>query len=327
VQRKVRAINQEAARCQRVVQNLLSFARHHHPEKGPVDLNGVVRSVMQLLEYQLRVEGVDVDLDLSRDLPPVRADRHQLQQVVLNLVNNAHHAMQDAPRRGRLSVVSRVRGGRVVLTIEDNGVGIPRDQLRRVFDPFFTTKEVGRGTGLGLSLAYGCISEHGGEIRAESRPGEWTRFIVELPGLPGRAATARAAAQHAASPRRVPAGRDVLVVDDEPNIALVIAEALTADGHRVEVVHNGRDARESIDRRRFDLVITDLKMPEMSGRELYENLLRHAPEMATRVIFSTGDTVSQETLEFLRSTGGRYLTKPFKLADLHAAVDEALRIT
>jgi two-component system NtrC family sensor kinase len=320
--RKVQSISQQAVRCQRIVRGLLSFARHHPSEKAPVDLNGVVREVLQLLEYPLRSDGVELDLALDPDIPAVLGDSHQLQQVVLNLLTNAQHAIQASPRRGRLSARTHARDARVVLVVEDNGGGIAPEHLRRVFDPFFTTKTVGKGTGLGLSLAYGCITEHGGEIRVESAFGEWTRFTIELP-----ASTVRLRVPELPHATVLPVGPPsrILVVDDEPDVAAVIAEALSAQGHVVEIAADGLQARGAIADRRFDLVISDLRMPEMDGRALDAFLRRLDPAAAPRLVFSTGDTVTPETVAFLRSSGRRYVTKPFSLGNLLRVVEETLR--
>ncbi|MGD8376034.1 MAG: ATP-binding protein [Acidobacteriota bacterium] len=326
--RKIRGISEQAARCQRVVQNLLSFARNHEPEQGPVDINGMIRSVIHLMGPPLRVDGIELRQELSGDLPAVRGDVHQLQQVLLNLVTNAHQAIRSAAAEGgaagHISIRTAPVDGRVRIVVEDDGPGILPGHLNRVFDPFFTTKEVGVGTGLGLSLAYGCITEHGGEIRVESRPGAGARFLIDLPGAAVR--------ERPEAPLAVPArptggglsSRDVLVVDDEPAIAELIAEALRAAGHHVDIVHDGRVARERLREQRYDLVLTDLKMPHMSGVDLYEDLERTDPEMAGRMIFSTGDTVSRETAAFLRRFEDRCLTKPFRLHDLHAVVERVL---
>ena len=324
VLRKIGGITQQAVRCQRIVQNLLSFARDHHPAKVPVDFNGVVRSVMQLLEYQLRVDGIQISLDLSPELPAVRGDVHELQQVLLNLVTNAHHALQESPGQRRLSITTSATDDGVRLVMEDNGPGIAPEHLRRVFDPFFTTKGVGKGTGLGLSLAYGCIREHGGNIRADNRPGEGARFIIDLPTAGPAVEAPPLLAPAPEGPRAPRSVREILVADDEPAIATFIAEALRADGHRVDVVHDGQQARERIRIRRYDLIVTDLKMPRMSGRELYEDLARTDPAVAERIIFSTGDTVSRETVDFLRRFGDRCLTKPFRLTELQALIDRLL---
>ena len=324
VKEKVHTIHREALRCQRIVQNLLSFARNRHPERAPVDLNGVIRSVLQLLEYPLRIDGIALDVRLSPDLPAVRGDGHLLQQVVLNLTNNAHHAMQEAGRPGRLRIQSSYGSGRVRLVVEDNGIGIPPDRCGKIFDPFFSTKVVGKGTGLGLSLAYGCIQEHGGEIKVDSQAGEWTRFTIELPASPGLEAPAPPQEDRPSVRDWTGAPADILVVDDEPAVAEIISEVLQSGGHRVTVVHDGLAAWAHLENGAVDLVLSDLKMPRMGGRELYEEIRRRRPELAGKIIFTTGDTVGRATREFLRRTGRPYLTKPFQIADLQDVVDRTL---
>ncbi len=323
-QEKIRTIHREAYRCQRIVQNLLSFARNQNPERRPTDLNAAVQAVIRLLEYSLRVDDVEMILELSPDLPAVMGDAHQLQQVILNLVNNAQHALREVAGPRRLRISTAHRDDWVVVQVEDNGVGIPPDKLGKVFDPFFSTKAVGKGTGLGLSLAYGCIKDHGGEIRVQSPPGRGTCFTLDLPAtsapIAGRVAEPSAPVQARKSVR----SRRILVVDDEPSVAAVIAEVLSASGHRVEVAHDGREARERIRGGAVDLIITDLMMPHVSGHELYEDVRRLSPELAARMIFSTGDTVSEGTRDFLRRTGNAYLTKPFQIATLLEVVEEAL---
>jgi len=323
-QEKIRTIHREAYRCQRIVQNLLSFARNQNPERRPTDLNVAVKAVIRLVEYSLRVNDVEIILELSPELPAVMGDAHQLQQVILNLVNNAQHALEEVARPRRLRISTMNREDRVVVQVEDNGVGIPPDKLSKVFDPFYSTKAVGKGTGLGLSLAYGCITEHGGEIRVQSPPGQGTCFSMELPAsteqIVGRADVPSIPVRTSKPVRSC----SILVVDDEPNVAEVMAEVLRAAGHRVEVAHDGREARKRIAEGGVELIITDLMMPHVSGHELYEELRQQAPELAARMIFSTGDTVSEATREFLRQTGNPYLAKPFQISALLEIVETAL---
>jgi two-component system NtrC family sensor kinase len=321
---KLRTIHQEAFRCQRIVQNLLSFARNQHPERGPTDLNGAVKAVIRLLEYSLRVDDVEIHLDLSADLPAVMGDAHELQQVVLNLVSNAQHALQQVSRPRRLQITTACRDDRVLVLVEDNGIGIPPESVGKVFDPFFSTKSVGKGTGLGLSLAYGCVTEHGGEIRVESPPGQGTRFTMELPATTRPAGESTSESSSPVRFRKSIRSCRILVVDDEPSVAEVIAEVLGATGHTVQVAHDGGEARECLKKECFDLIITDLMMPGVSGHELYEEVRQHSPALASRMIFSTGDTVSEATREFLQRTGNLYLTKPFQIVDLQDLVEQAL---
>ncbi|MDR7414917.1 MAG: ATP-binding protein [Armatimonadota bacterium] len=177
--RAMGVILQEAERARRIVQNLLTFARQRAHERGPVDVNAALEQTLALRRYELERAGVEFALDLARDLPFIEGDLFQLQQVFLNLINNAAQALAGA--RGRIEIRTTHREGRVVVEVADTGPGIPPEHLHRIFDPFFTTKDVGQGTGLGLSISYGIVRDHGGEIYAENRPEGGARFVIELP--------------------------------------------------------------------------------------------------------------------------------------------------
>jgi C4-dicarboxylate-specific signal transduction histidine kinase len=173
-------IAEETSRAARIVQNLLLFARHYTPERRPCSLADQVRRVLELKGYQLRQDGVNVVTEF-KDCAPVWADENQIQQVLLNLVQNAHQAM--ARQTGRRELVLRVRpnGDGAAIEVLDSGPGIPSDVLPRIFDPFFTTKPPGEGSGLGLSVSYGIIAEHGGRLQAGNRAEGGAAFIIELP--------------------------------------------------------------------------------------------------------------------------------------------------
>ncbi len=181
--RHVELIFKSAERCQKIVQSLLSFARRQQPERKPVQPNKLIEDVLEMVAYPLRTSNVKVISHLSPKLPLILADGHQIQQVVLNIINNARQAIEAHEGSGRITLTTNNDAKMVRIVIHDNGPGIPPENLRRIFDPFFTTKEVGKGTGLGLSLCYGIIHEHGGNIIAESRPGEGATFTIELPVL------------------------------------------------------------------------------------------------------------------------------------------------
>ncbi len=176
-------ILQEADRARRIVQNLLTFARQRAHERGPVDVNAAIEQTVALRRYELERAGITFVLDLAADLPAIEGDLFQLQQVFLNLINNAAQAM--AGSGGRIEIRTARAGDRVRIEVADTGPGIPPEHLHRIFDPFFTTKEVGQGTGLGLSISYAIIRDHGGEISAENRPEGGARFIIELPVASG----------------------------------------------------------------------------------------------------------------------------------------------
>jgi two-component system NtrC family sensor kinase len=324
-QRKVGAINSEASRCHRIVQNLLRFARKQAPERRPVDLNSVVGSVVQLLGYQLQSDNIALDVDLDREMRSIVGDFHALAQVFVNIVNNAHHAMKEKGGRGVLRIATRCDGLTCRVEVSDTGPGIRPHHLKKIFDPFFSTKEVGKGTGLGLSLAYGTVKDHGGQISARSRPEQGTSFIVELPAVATLEEAPAAAKAVAVRGELVQGGKRILVVEDEASLSEMICEALSAEGHQVDRAGDGVTASKKVKEGSYDLIISDLKMPNMGGRELYDAVHRMDPDLARRIIFSTGDSVSADTQAFFRQIGNPYLTKPFNLRDLYNAVNTALR--
>ncbi|MBI3029234.1 MAG: PAS domain S-box protein [Candidatus Rokubacteria bacterium] len=316
-------IAKAAERCARIVKNFLALARQQPPERSRVELNRVVREAVELLAYPLRVDNVEVTLDLAEELPALWADPHQLHQVVVNLVSNAHHAMRDmeSPRRLTLATSYEHNRGWVNLEVRDTGPGIPPEIQRRIFEPFFTTKPVGQGTGLGLSLCRGIVEGHGGIIRVESQPGQGALFVVELPAEAPPRAEPEAARPEAQRP--IP-GKTILVVDDEPEVAGILAELLAADGHQVETAANGLQALDKLRERRYDLILSDLRMPGLDGPGLYRELERRDPRLLRRVIFLTGDTLRQESQEFLERAGVPSLTKPFDAAEVRRLVQQAL---
>ena len=212
----------------------------------------------------------------------------------------------------------------VILEINDDGPGIPEDVQPKVFDPFFTTKEVGQGTGLGLTVAYAIVQEHGGRIRLESHPGSGTSFYVELPVTgsklppsPLRRSSPRAAMEPAP-------GGSILLVEDETALATAVMDALSDAGYLVEHAGDGEEALIKVRDQAFDLVICDLKMPRLDGMAFYRTLAMAVPGLARRVIFVTGDVAGTDAERFLADSGCRWLAKPFRLADLLRAVRDSL---
>jgi two-component system NtrC family sensor kinase len=323
-------INNLALRCQKIVQNLLSFARKQKPERKLSDINEILERTVELRSYEMQVNNVELVRELERDLPKTIADAHQLQQVFLNVLTNAEQAMLEANGRGRLAIRTRSDriDNRIEIEIQDDGPGIPEAHLTKIFDPFFTTKQVGKGTGLGLSLSYGIIKEHGGNIYARTRPGGGATFTIELPLI------SRLQEAPALTPDLTPEAfhfenlvRDkrILVVDDEKYILDFFVEVFQMFPIRVDTANNGRAAMEKMRQKEYDLIITDFKMPEMSGKELFEWVRSERPQLERHIIFVTGDTVSAETRSFFESTPNRYLAKPFKIEEVKQVIQETLQ--
>ena len=322
-------INNLATRCQRIVQNLLSFARKQKPERTLTSVNEILGRTVELRSYELQVNNIELVLELDPQLPRTIADAHQLQQVFLNVITNAEQAMLETRGRGRLTIRTRndIAGGRIVVEVTDDGPGIPEQHLTKIFDPFFTTKEVGKGTGLGLSLAYGIIKEHAGNIYARSRLGEGSTFVIELPvigDLHEVASLAEELAPQGLHFENLVRGKRILVVDDEKYILDFFVEVLQMYPVEVDTACDGRAAMDMMQLHEYDLIITDFKMPQMSGRELFEWIKEHRPHLAPRIVFVTGDTVSPETRSFFESTANRYLAKPFRIEEVREVVQQTL---
>lgn len=317
-------IVQAAERCARIVNNFLALARQRPPERHPVHLNQVVREAVELLAYPLRVDSVEVYFDLAEELPVLRADAHQLHQVVVNLVANAHQAMRETPLPRRLTLATGVAesGGRVWLEVRDTGPGIAPKVYERIFEPFFTTKPPGVGTGLGLSLCQSIIAGHGGVISVVCPEAAGAVFRVELPVEAPEAAAVQVA-QGIVQP--MVRGKRILVVDDEPGISGVLAEVLQLDGHVVETVANGEAALAKLQEQAYDVIVSDIRMPELDGPGLYWEMERRDPSLLHRVVFLTGDTLNAGTREFLEQTGVPCLSKPFALSDVREIVQRILQ--
>ncbi|NPV09427.1 MAG: response regulator [Anaerolineae bacterium] len=313
----VENILRSAERSRRIVRNLLTFARRQRTERRMVDVNEIIRQTIEIQAYQLRVDNITVETQLEPDLPFTAADSSQLQQVFLNVIMNAHQAIRSIRDRGKITVTSRLARPDVIrISIEDDGPGVAPEIAGRIFDPFFTTKEVGVGTGLGLSICYGIVSGHGGRIWVDSPPGGGATFIIELPVQKVVASVDKPAEP----PPEIYAGTRVLVVEDEVAVAAVLHRLLTKKGCQVESVGSAVEALQRLESGRYDVIISDIRMPGMSGIALWEQLRTERPEQASKVIFVTGDMASVDTSEFLRSAGQPVLPKPFGADELARAM-------
>jgi signal transduction histidine kinase/CheY-like chemotaxis protein len=323
--RHLELIFKSALRCRKIVQSLLSFARRHPPERKPVSVNRLIEEVLEIVAYQLRTSNVDVVCHFAQDLPLVLADGHQIQQVILNLINNARQAIEGHQDSGRITVTTGLKNHFLRLTIEDNGPGIPPENLSRIFDPFFTTKEVGKGTGLGLSLCYGLVQEHGGRIIAASEPGKGATFTIDLPATPDAPLSEKASFGAAdLQARGEGVGKKILLVDDEEILLEMVGDGLKRHGYEVVTARGGEEALRELQTQRIDAICTDIKMPGLNGRRLFDSIRATRPETARRVIFMTGDVVNESLQLFLEQEQVTCLTKPFELGDLRQAIKKTL---
>jgi signal transduction histidine kinase/CheY-like chemotaxis protein len=321
--RYVDTICSEADRAGKIVRNLLTFARKHPPEKKYLGLNGIVEKTLELKAYHFRSSQIEVDKDLAADLPLTMLDFHQIQQVILNLLNNAEQAMGESGRGGRIHVSTRAAGDRLELRVSDTGPGIPPEIQDRIFEPFFTTKKEGKGTGLGLSLCYGIVQEHGGTIAIENGPEKGATFLVRLPVLEEPPALPLGNAE---GPAGKPAsGLRLLVIDDEPSIQNFLVDLLRSRGHAVDTASDVPEAIRKIERNGHDVIISDMKMPRGTGKDIYAAAARRSPLLARRIIFTTGDGASAATQQFVRETGNEVLLKPCRIEEIEQAIARATR--
>jgi signal transduction histidine kinase/CheY-like chemotaxis protein len=353
---ELKAIRDNANRAAGIVRNLLTFAGRTSSARGWQQINRIVADALATRETQLTSAGIEVRFEPAERLPLVYVDQSRLEDVIVNLIENAEAAIASRREGQSLSpiVPERARGeilvttrreaepDRILIDVADNGSGLNVEVLTRVFDPFFTTREVGKGTGLGLSVCYGIVREHGGHISVSNRAIGGAVFTVELPVMAESVIAATAAARlRPASDDETPAPepalsppaleprepgqtakrRTALVVDDEESNAALVRRVLAGAGYDVESTTLSRRALVMIERTAYDAVIADVKMPELSGQELYGRVCQIRPEMARRFIFITGDIDGDDTRQFLNETRCTYFLKPFNLEKLTAAVD------
>jgi signal transduction histidine kinase/CheY-like chemotaxis protein len=345
---EARQIYQEAERASAILRQLLLSARESRPERRRVALNQVVSRTLELQRFSLAADNVHVQLDLDPVLPFVQGDPGQLQQVLVNLIGNARQAIEEQGKGGTVRVKTRrVSDQRVLLEVSDDGPGIPQAIQARIFDPFFTTKPAGVGTGLGLAIVLGIVREHGGRLHLTSNVGQGSVFSIELPAtatvempLPatGGAPPTRPQLEPllASEPLETAyaggalgdwAGNRVLVLEDEPTVARLIADVLEDEGLRVDVLLDPREALDRTAREDYALAICDMKMPELDGEHFYQALALAQNPLRERFLFVTGDVLAAHTREFLERNHLPHVAKPFRVEELTEKIRSVLEAT
>ncbi len=324
----------QAHRASKVVRGLLDFARQRPSERKPTQINTVLQSTIDLLAYELRTYNIIVETEFAPEIPPLSADIHQLQQVFVNLINNALQAMSAEKDEGTLiirtvypAISAFNKEDSVLIVVQDDGPGIPEEHITRIFDPFFTTKTETGGTGLGLSVCHGIITDHQGLIWAENGAERGTIFFIELPiikpkkskEIPDDTIIARPVAETAVKER-------ILVIDDEISVLTILTRILRRNGYSVDGVNSGTKALENLQKEKYDLIISDLRMPDMCGQELYHHLMAGNFGENSHFIFITGDAITPKLHAFLHETNAIVLEKPFEMNDfLHTVKQQFIQ--
>ncbi len=308
----VQKVFKQAQRTQRVVQNLLSFARQRKPQKGQVDLRRVLEDTLALRDYDLKLNNITVEREFSAILPTTTADAHQIEQVFLNIINNSVDAMLAAARTGLLKVRIYAEGPHVCAEFQDSGPGMK--EPHRVFDPFYTTKTVGKGTGLGLSICYGIVKEHHGDIQAMNAPSGGALIRVLLPSSVGVVGP---------QPESQPVRREtllqgrILLADHEETVLDFEREVLTGAGAEVVCVRQGSEALARLESEHYDAAILDISLPGVcSGLEMYRSVIEKRPQLRKRMIVTLTNVNDPAVQAFLEETGVPCIVKPFQVADL-----------
>jgi signal transduction histidine kinase len=346
--RQIRQILTEAERAKAILQQLLHNARESKAELHPVSLNEVVLQALEVQQQSLAQENIHLEVDLDSACPLVYGDAGQLQQVLMNLTGNARQALDRSGKSGTIRVRTKQIGDqRVLLEIADNGPGIPKEIVGRIFDPFFTTKPAGIGTGLGLAIVSGIVREHGGFVKVASPPNGGAIFSIALPAASTAPGEARSLPQLLATsdPHQGylgstvssqivpgPAAGDsanpsfqgisragshrILVVEDEPTVARLIADVLEDEGFQVDVLFDGQEALKQAARETYDLVVCDMKMPWLDGQHFYKALVQADNSLNERFLFVTGDVLSPRTHQFLERHHLPHVAKPFRMEEL-----------
>jgi len=307
-----------------IVRQLLAFARNMQPTRTMVDINDIVSQTLRLREHQLRIANINVLTELAPNLPHTLADPGQIQQVFLNIVLNAETEMKSAHGQGTLMVKTEWVNDTIRISFKDNGPGISTENLSNIFDPFFTTRKIGEGTGLGLSVCHGIITEHNGRIYAQSQLDNGATFIVELPIVSEPAAAQMPIVADKETQQVCTRLGSILIIDDDQLLLKFLEEFLITKGYDVDAIDNANDALKVFTSKRHNIILMDLLMPDMSGIELYQRFQRMDKSVGSRVLIITGDTLGKPTRAFLQRTGVPYIEKPFDTDALMIKLDEIM---
>lgn len=319
IKKNLQTIADQAERAVTIVKNLLKFSRKHEERKSPININEVLEDTLNLHKYRLHTDHIEIRRNIKKKLLPVMGNSGQLQQVFMNIIMNAHYEMISAHGKGVLKVTTGLEDNEIIITLENDGPLIPEDKLDSIFDPFYTTKEAGEGTGLGMYISFGIIQDHSGRIRVENINNSGVRFTISLPVLSKEEEEeAKAEGEYAKKQACI------LIVDDEDPIREWLGEVLIDEGFTVIPAKNGKEAMDILKGREFDIVISDVKMPDISGLDLAKWVYENKPECIKKFFFATG-VIDKEIGDFCTKYGCNAITKPFREKDLLEAINKTLK--
>ncbi|MDD4923453.1 MAG: response regulator [Dehalococcoidales bacterium] len=321
---QVEIIANGSRRVADIVKRLLTFARQHKPAKAMVNVNELIENTLNMRNYVLKTNNIDVNVQYDTGIPLITIDPGQIQQVFLNLIINAEYSMRKTGKAGELKIVTQKIGDKIRIAFSDSGLGISEENIKKLFQPFFTTKPVGEGTGLGLSLSRSIIAEHGGTISVESEVNNGATFIIELPVTQGYVQDESFESAPSLKTKDNIKKINVLVVDDEPTIRQFIKSTLNTSDYAVETIGDPYEAMQKIVGNNYDLIIIDIRMPGMSGQELFEKAVNDKPYMSKKVLFTTGDSSNSEVKNFLQKYNLHSISKPFDRQTLESKIREVL---
>ncbi len=319
---RIEKISRSAERCAKIVKTFLAMARQRPARLEPLDIDSLLKTAADVMGYSLGGQETTITTEVAPGIPEIRADPEQITQVIINLVINAQNAIADSGKGGAIVIAAGFnRKSRMLeISVSDDGPGIPDAIKPRIFEPFFTTKDVGKGTGIGLAFCHRTIHSHNGRIWLDPDHRDGSRFVIALPAGDEPPLQPAADAGKAAGL----AGVRALVVDDEEDVADLISEILRRDGCAVTIATSGAEALEHLGRGGYDVVLSDLNMPEMDGRGLFDAIRQSHREMAGRIAFITGDSMGPASQKFLGESKSPYLEKPISPIELRKLVQGLL---
>lgn len=334
---RARKVMQATERCAGMIKDFLMVARRQPRDQQKVDVARLLRDAVQALAPALEADRIEVDVQVEEPTPTVIGDREQLRHAIANLLGNAHHAMQDTTGPRRLTCTIRLdpASHRLHLAIADTGCGVPEPLHARIFEPFFGAFPTKRGSGLGLTVVQSVVEGHGGTVEVASSLDAGATFTIALPvmapaedlldGLPtARGRTAPAGVEPLVSPPAPAGGASILLVEDKPEVATMLTDMLSIDGHHVDTAVDGLRALDRLEEIAYDVVLSDVRMPGLDGPGLYEELERRHPRLRQRVIFCTGEALAPDVQRRLDRLQAPVISKPFAMDDLRRALRSVL---